>query len=163
MTKAAATPSGKNRLLIVEEDFWPRGTLKFIFEHSHELEICTEQEAAVRHHERRPFPVVISSLRPDGLSVTDMLKKFKLINPFTQVILTTMRPTLASMREALWNGVGTTSIAHLGCPRSKNPSGVVNCDSASCQAGKPSSGKNSSGPEMRCAPFSKLLKTPASG
>jgi len=108
MNSPAATEvrSAKKAVLVVDDEFGPRESLRMILKPLYEVHTASDGYEALRAINERKFDVVTLDLKMPGLSGIDVLKEIKKLRPETEVIIITGYGSLENASEAVRWGTG---------------------------------------------------------
>jgi len=79
----------KRCILIVDDEFGPRESIKMILKPSYEVQTASSGQEALDHLKKKKFDLVTLDLRMPGLSGFDVLREIRKKNPGVEVIIIT--------------------------------------------------------------------------
>lgn len=101
---ARAGESGKQTLLIVDDEEGPRQSLRIVFKNEYNVLVASSGAEAIAVAKSHPVNIAVLDIMMGGMSGTELLKHLKEIDPTIEVVMLTAYETLETAREALRHG-----------------------------------------------------------
>ncbi len=98
------TPRGS--ILIVDDEFGPRESLRMIFQPFYEVFTAENGQEAIHFLSQKKVDLVTLDLSMPGLSGFDVLREIKKLQPGIEVIIVTAHGSLSNAQEAVNLGAG---------------------------------------------------------
>lgn len=96
----------RGSILIVDDEFGPRESLRMIFKPFYEVFIAESGEDAIQFLSRNKVDLVTLDLNMPGLSGFEVLREIKALQPGIEVIIVTAYGSLGNAQEAVSLGAG---------------------------------------------------------
>src|SRR5271165_3246947 len=94
-------PKRRGMLLIVDDEDWPRESLRVIFKDEYDLLLAEDGPRAIEMAKQNDIDVAVLDIRMAGMSGIEVLERLKYVNPGIEVIMMTAFETTDTIRKAL--------------------------------------------------------------
>ena len=94
----------KSRLLVIDDEYGPRESLRFLFKDSYDVVCAESMDQGLIELENNPPDCIISDIKMPGRTGIDGLKEIRALDPLVSVVMLTGFGSLETAQEAVRHG-----------------------------------------------------------